>query len=76
MPKKLNQFDVGRVCPKCGNDDLGDKYCARCQAWACHLRPQHEKPVIHRHCRRCHYEWNELPLDAAEANHAEETAGK
>lgn len=63
---KLRRYDPEAVCVKCGSKDLsacfhedGSRDCwdERCQ----YLHVDH----IERHCRKCHFEWYERPLDAS-----------
>jgi predicted nucleic-acid-binding Zn-ribbon protein len=57
-------------CPKCGGEDIGSGYHRRggightC-AYGCPAYWQSDiGEHIKRHCKNCHYEWLEAPLDA------------
>ncbi len=69
----MTPFDAGSVCPKCQNGDIGTFYhkagCSTCQR--CHDSFEcggTSTPHMVRHCRRCHFEWFEAPLDVQVAN--------
>jgi hypothetical protein len=66
------QFDPLATCHKCGSDDLGSTYCEDDFCDALDWRVRHEAPVIHRNCRRCSFEWKELPLDSTRPTHEED----
>jgi len=60
----MEKFDAGRPCPKCGNLDVASMYykATSVRNYARII----SKDTIERHCRRCGYSWDELPLDAKE----------
>jgi len=57
----VKPYNKKAKCPKCHNKDIGngwkhkDAFDFRCP----HSGTEH----IDRHCRNCHYEWAEKPLD-------------
>ena len=63
----LRPFDPAGNCPKCGHDDISTRYISasgrehgllpRC-GYRLAGSPEH----MDRHCRRCSYEWAEVPL--------------
>ena len=62
----LPKYNPDSVCVKCGGEDVSTNYCEK--DWIrCPTHPKPNRPHIHRHCRCCHYEWLESPLDAKEA---------
>ncbi len=65
MPDILKPYDPVATCPKCGHDDIdtayvkyGGRYGMPCESWSQIAEREH----LHRHCRRCHYEWCEAVL--------------
>jgi ribosomal protein S27AE len=63
----MRNYDPERACPKCGGVDLSEEWFPAgrgsvLERWDTYR----DKPErIKRHCRRCHYEWDEAPLDGA-----------
>ena len=62
-------FTLHAVCPKCGSRNISaswkpyakwGRHGVGADCDAPHPRAEH----IDRHCRTCHYEWWEAPLDA------------
>ena len=64
MAPNMKKFDPEAVCPKCGSDDIGTHYCYEGKVYC--KPPWHKAALLHRCCKRCHYEWNEAPLDDKE----------
>ncbi len=63
--KKIPKFSDKVGCGKCGSVDTHSKFCAEATfSGYAHRRPAHKSGRIHRHCRRCGYDWDELPLDS------------
>lgn len=72
----MKRFDARAKCPKCGHDAVSSNFhrggdMTTC-GYATHCYEQteietEEQDHILRDCRRCHYEWIELPLDATGA---------
>ena len=65
------KFEHNRKCPKCGQSDIvnefvkrGDRYYRGGDTY----RPEAKRDLIHRHCRNCHYCWNEKPLKNKDEN--------
>lgn len=71
----LKPFDAEATCAKCGHDDLGTSYQrnGHCTHYPnrCPFADSLHDPKccdtkasehIHRHCRRCHFEWPEAVL--------------
>lgn len=50
-------------CIKCGNNDIVISYHSKGQ-W--YNNDELKSNIIACHCRTCHYEWNEIPLDERE----------
>jgi len=54
-------FNKDATCPKCGCEEVASSFtgshdfCYRCTGRG--------MDHIHRVCRRCHFRWNEAPLD-------------
>jgi hypothetical protein len=74
--QKMERYDKGRACRKCGSKDIYDRFHAAWTSTTFHcdcfgyfgdkpIPPDREREHIARHCRVCHYEWREAPLDAA-----------
>lgn len=63
-PTAAPWFNSTAYCVKCASQDATALYCENGKYH--HYQPRHDTPMIHRHCRTCHYEWLERPLDAAE----------
>jgi predicted nucleic-acid-binding Zn-ribbon protein len=64
----LPKFSEACVCPKCGGTDVSAEWIEAGAHWCvatsrCVEKAEH----LHRHCRRCHFKWNEAPLDAEAA---------
>ncbi len=53
-------FNPDARCAKCGHDDISAHYDEGCSATGCPRHPER----IDRHCRRCHFEWSEAPLNS------------
>lgn len=60
----LPPYNASATCPKCRGDDVSTEHKAANEYRLTYKGPQCEH--IHRVCRRCHYRWNEAPLDAEE----------
>jgi len=56
------KFNPNAKCPKCSGKDISAQYCEKAWPESDHELSEKE-PHIHRHCRRCHYEWDEAPLE-------------
>lgn len=71
----MKPFDAEAKCPKCGGDDLATTFHAASDLThpmavgrdRCDVHDEH----IHRHCRRCGYDWIEAPLDKRDKRIAE-----
>ncbi|MCK4240854.1 MAG: hypothetical protein KAX30_04465 [Candidatus Atribacteria bacterium] len=57
----MNIYSDKSKCPKCGNADISSAYHK--DITKCGWNKPFEGEHIHRHCRNCHYEWPERPLD-------------
>lgn len=70
--KKVQRFSEERGCPKCGSDGIHSNFCAEAEfSGYAHPRPAHGSGRIHRHCRRCGYDWDEMPLDLSKSRKGE-----
>jgi hypothetical protein len=59
----VNPYNPQAQCPKCRHDDVGTRFhdgSWKGCPWGCPASAS-LKEHIERHCRRCHYEWAELP---------------
>jgi len=64
----MEKFDENSCCPKCGNKDVWSAgYEHDDNRWLHHITQvvREKREHIRRTCGRCHYMWNEAPLDAA-----------
>ncbi len=64
---QLKKYDKKSTCRKCGSRDINGYFCAKADyddVLRGHARPEHGYEQIHRECRNCGYEWEELPLDS------------
>jgi hypothetical protein len=66
LPLVLPLFSADKPCRKCGGTDIhtlhmeGDGFRS---VYSCRNRERREH--LHRTCRRCHFDWDEAPLDQA-----------
>lgn len=64
------QSELVMCCVKCASNDIFVEWCKDDWSMAKHQRAQYvqhqvgQVEVLHMHCRRCSYNWNEMPLDA------------
>jgi ribosomal protein S27AE len=76
----MRPFNVERNCPKCGCLDVGARHLSRKEFpnsrsyYDCERRENTEH--IHRHCRRCGFNWDEAPLDGGAAETGENSGGR
>lgn len=65
----MEKYDSSRGCPKCAGEETIDKWHKEC--WNCeviwgHFKKQFSGEHIHRKCKRCAFEWAEMPVDGEE----------
>lgn len=61
---KLKKFDEKAGCRKCGSPDINSAFCDLADYTGYgHPPPAHDSERLHQHCRRCGYDWDDLPLD-------------
>jgi hypothetical protein len=64
----MNVYDPDAMCRKCDQGDVATNYhkgctqCSLCHHYGCNGGSE---PHMHRYCRTCGHEWNELPVDAS-----------
>jgi predicted nucleic-acid-binding Zn-ribbon protein len=74
MTEQLIRYNHNRACPKCGQKDTvnqfhkAGEYRVR-DSWGASYQPFSQDTIV-RHCRNCHYQWEELPLDGTPAKDA------
>ena len=62
----MKPFDRNSSCPKCGSIDIRSNWFPHDDnRWLHHTIPAAKEKCEHirRTCERCHYMWNEAPLD-------------
>jgi len=64
----MDKYNPESKCIKCGNDNISSRFIAEGTWYSIddkgHTKRSHaERDMIERHCRNCHYEWQERPLD-------------
>lgn len=59
----LTRFKADAMCPKCGSLKARTSHCGGTSTGVC-LDHAGDVEHMHRDCKRCHYTWYELPLDA------------
>ena len=57
----MKKYNPDAKCPKCGDDDISTYYEGRYERFTYKVRG-----LLARQCRRCHYTWDEEPLDVEE----------
>ncbi len=64
---------VCHKCIKCGSEDIiteymkiGETYSESVPGSMCRDHVRLNKNILRRHCRNCHYNWNDTPLDERE----------
>lgn len=63
----MKEFEEKSYCPKCGSENIGSAWFPHDDSrWLHHIIPaaKEKREHIRRTCERCHYMWNEAPLDA------------
>ena len=61
--KKLEPFNPDIRCPKCGHEDIHARFDK--DEYEClYSEPKWKGEHIHRHCRRCSFNWIEAALDS------------
>jgi len=67
----MKDFDENSYCPKCHSDKLSTLWVeGGLHEWRRPFGDAEREEHIHRHCLRCGYKWNELPLDNSAARAA------
>jgi len=56
-------YNPNRFCPKCGYEDVSTSYVKNRYDMLTNPPPELEIDCIVRCCKRCHYQWVEMPLD-------------
>ena len=59
--RAMQTFDATRGCPKCGCLDVHAQWMGAAD-YRSPWEGAEESEHIQRHCRRCHYQWNESPI--------------
>lgn len=63
MPS-LPRYNPKAVCAKCGGKDVATTYCAhRGHLCGDFTHGFEGPPLMHRRCKRCGYNWSEVPKD-------------
>ena len=67
----MRKFNEKATCRKCGGKQIATRF-KPAQEFCCipdtlngwrNRDPEHEKDRLRRTCLRCHFEWNEQPLE-------------
>lgn len=60
----MDKYNPDAICPKCASDDISSRFI-RMGSLDAYGEPGTftRVPFMGRHCRNCHYEWREEPLD-------------
>ena len=65
----MTPFKENATCPKCGDGFIAAQYYPQHEdRWVSNVGDEvasERREHIRRRCRRCGYQWNEAPLDAA-----------
>ena len=73
----MDDFNHSRKCSKCGSGDINTQfhramYFSQQCTWGSNAKSSAEH--MHRSCRRCGYDWLEVPLDNSPSPAAGEAA--
>ena len=69
------RFDANRKCPACGDDSPVNGRDGRGGQEGALAVYNGDKQVITRHCNRCYFRWDELPLWRASEDNGEIMTG-
>jgi len=66
----MKEYNPGAICPKCGHIEVSSEHHHADSWWYDESIKEphytyHTEEIIQRECNRCHFNWHERPMEAA-----------